>query len=70
MKKYFYFVAQFFKNGIKRTTCGIQESDDGYFNLVNAIDDISDKNNVKNVVITFWAETNSIMFGKFGGHKE
>lgn len=69
MKRYFYFVARFFKNGIEGMTNGVQESDDGYFDIVCAQDAISKQEDVKKVIITFWAETNSVMFGKFGGCK-
>lgn len=67
MKRYFYFVARFFKDGIERIANGFQESDDGNFDIISAQDTISKKEDVKDVVITFWAETNSVMYGKFGG---
>lgn len=69
MKRYFYFVARFFKNGIEGMVNGVQESNDGCFDIICAQDTISKRENVKTVIITFWAETNSVMFGKFGGHK-
>lgn len=69
MKRYFYFVARFFKNGREGMVDGVQESDDGSFDIVCAKDTISKREDVRKVVITFWAETNSVMFGKFGGHK-
>lgn len=65
MKRYFYFVAKFFKNGIEGIANGIQESDNGYFDIICAQDTIAKREDVKKVVVTFWAETNSVMFGKF-----
>lgn len=65
MKRYFYFVAKFFKNGIEDIASGIQESDNGYFDIICAQDAIAKREDVKTVVVTFWAETNSVMFGKF-----
>lgn len=71
MSKYFYFVASFFKNGIERICSDIQENDKGSFDFVEAATKISEKEDVevKKVVITFWAETNSIMMGKFNSAK-
>lgn len=69
MKRYFYYVARFFKNGREGMSNGIQENDDGYFDIIRAQDTISKQQDVKKVVITFWSETNSVMFGKFGGNK-
>ena len=65
MKRYFDFVAKFFKNGIEGIANGIQESDNGYFDIICALDTIAKREDVKTVVVTFWAETNSVMFGKF-----
>lgn len=65
MKRYFYFVAKFFKNGIEGIANGIQESDNGYFDISCAQDTIAKREDVKTVVVTSWAETNSVMFGKF-----
>lgn len=65
MKRYFYFVARFFKNGIEGMLDGVQESDDGSFDIISAKDTISKREDVRKVVITFWTETNSVMFGKF-----
>lgn len=64
MKRYFYFVAKFFKNGFEGIANGIQESDNGYFDIIRAQDAIAKREDVKTVVVTFWAETNSVMFGK------
>ena len=71
MRKCFYFVAKFFKNGIERICSDIQENDDGSFDFVEAARKISAKEDVdvKRVVITFWAETNSVMMGKFNSVK-
>lgn len=71
MSKYFYFVASFFKNGIERICSDIQENDKGSFDFVEAATKISEKEDVevKKVVITFWAETNSIMMGMFNSAK-
>lgn len=51
---------------------GIQKTDEGYFDVVNAAEHISKEKDVdvKNVIITFWAETNSVMYGKFNNLKE
>lgn len=65
MKRYFYLVAKFFKNGIEGIANGIQESDNGYFDFISVQDTIAKREDVKTVVVTFWAETNSVMFGKF-----
>lgn len=67
MNKFFYYVARFIKNGVMGIVNGIQETDEGYFDVVNAMKHVSKEKNVdiKYVVITFWAETNSVMFGKF-----
>lgn len=69
MKRYFYFVARFFKNGRMGVANGIQESDDGSFDIISAQDSISKQEDVRKAIVTFWAETNSVMFGKFGGNK-
>lgn len=36
MKKYYYFVAKYVKNGITRISTGTQETDEGYFDFVSA----------------------------------
>lgn len=41
MKRYFYFVAKFFKKGIEGIANGIQESDNGYFDIICAQDTIA-----------------------------
>ena len=67
MKRYFYFVARFIKQGIEGIRPGIQEVDNGCFDFVEAATKVSELEHVdvKKVVITFWAETNSVMMGKF-----
>ena len=72
MKKYFYFSARFIKNGRMAYSVGILESDEGYFDFVKASKDIAQGEgvDVKKVIITFWAETNSIMKDKFEALKE
>jgi hypothetical protein len=71
MKRYFYFVARFIKQGIEGIRPGIQEVDNGCFDFVDAATKVSEQENVdvKRVVITFWAETNSVMMGKFNSVK-
>ena len=56
MKKYFYFSARFIKNGRMWYTEGISETDEGYFDFVNAAKDIAQKEkvDVRNVTIVFW----------------
>lgn len=53
-------------------SAGILESDDGYFDFVKASKDIAQEEgvDVKNIIIVFWAETNSIMKDKFEALKE
>ena len=72
MKRYFYFSARFIKNGRMAYSVGILESDEGYFDFVKASKDIAQGEgvDVKKVIITFWAETNSIMKDKFEALKE
>lgn len=67
MKKYYYFVAKYVKNGITRTCTGTQETIEGYFDFVGAGNFIAHKYNVdyKNVIVTFWSEINSIMLDKY-----
>lgn len=72
MKRYFYFSARFIKNGRMRYSAGISEADDGYFDFVKTAKDIAQEEgvDVKNIIIVFWAETNSIMKDKFKTLKE
>lgn len=72
MKRYFYFSARFIKDGRIRYSVGISESDEGYFDFVKAAKDIAQEEgvDVKNVIIAFWTETNSIMKDKFKALKE
>lgn len=67
MKKYYYFVAKYVKNGITRKCTGTQETDEGYFDFVSAGNFIAQENDVdnKDVIVTFWSEINSIMFDKY-----
>ena len=67
MKKYYYFVAKYVKHGITRICTGTQETIDGYFNFVSAGNFIAQKHNVdsKDEIVTFWSESNSIMFDKY-----
>lgn len=67
MKKYYYFVAKYVKNGITRICTGTQETDEGYFDFVSAGNFIAQENDVdyKDVIVTFWSEINSIMFDKY-----
>ena len=55
-----------------RYSAGISESDDGYFDFVKTAKDIAQEEgvDVKNIIIVFWAETNSIMKDKFKALKE
>lgn len=72
MKRYFYFVARYFKLGRENCKAGIQETNEGYFDIVAAAKAISEQEEVdiKKVIISFWAETNSVMMGKFGGLRD
>ena len=67
MKKGYYFVAKYVKNGITRTCTGTQETIDGYFDFVSAGNFIAQKHNVdsKDVIVTFWSEINSVMLDKY-----
>ncbi len=69
MRKYFYFAARLIKRGVYAFTSGIFTTEKGYFDFVDAADMIAEQEeiDIKDVVITFWAETNSIMYGKFKG---
>ena len=55
-----------------RYSAGISESDDGYFDFVKTTKDIAQEEgvDVKNIIIVFWTETNSIMKDKFEALKE
>lgn len=55
MKRCYYFVAKYVKNGITRTCTGTQETIDGYFDFVSAGNFIAQKHNVdsKDVIVTF-----------------
>ena len=55
-----------------RYSAGISESDDGYFDFVKTAKDIAQEEgvDVKNIIIVFWTETNSIMKDKFKALKE
>lgn len=55
-----------------RYSAGISESDEGYFDFVKTAKDIAQEEgvDVKNVIIVFWTETNSIMKDKFKALKE
>ena len=72
MKRYFYFSARFIKDGRMRYSAGISESDEEYFDFVKTAKDIAQEEgvDVKNVIIAFWTETNSIMKDKFEALKE
>lgn len=67
MKRYFYFAARLVKKGVSGITKGMFETTEGYFDFVDAADMVAKKEGVdiKDVVITFWSETNSVMYGKF-----
>ena len=67
MKRYFYFAARFSKHGVTGFSAGIQETSDGCFDFINAAKFISEKENAdfNKIVITFWAETNSVMMDRF-----
>ena len=67
MKKCFYFVAKYVKNGITRICSCTQETTEGYFDFVRAGNFVAQDHNVdfKDVIITFWSETNSIMLYKY-----
>ena len=66
MKRYFYFVARYTKNGkICMKSC-IQGTNDGYFDFDSAAKHIAQTYEIdfKEVIITFWSETNSKMLEK------
>ena len=67
MKKGYYFVAKYVKNGITRICTGTQETIEGYFNFVSAGNFIAKEHNVdfKDVIVTFWSEINSVMLDKY-----
>lgn len=72
MKRYFYFSARFIKDRRMGYSVGILESDDEYFDFVEAAKAIAQEEgvDVKKVTIVFWTETNSIMMDKFKALKE
>ena len=72
MKKGYYFVAKYVKNGITRICTGTQETIDGYFDFVSAGNFIAQKHNVdsKDVIVTFWSEINSVMLDKYKSIRE
>lgn len=72
MKRCFYFVARFIRQGLQNVTAGVQETNEGYFDFVKAAKAVSEEEHVdiKKVVVTFWVETNSVMMGKFNSLKE
>lgn len=67
MKRYFYFVARFIRRGVSCFSAGVQENHRGFFDFVEAAKFVSKKEDVddKEVIITFWSDTNSVMMGKF-----
>lgn len=67
MKKGYYFVAKYVKNGIIRICTGTQETIEGYFDFVSAGNFIAKEHNVdlKDVIVTFWSEINSVMLDKY-----
>lgn len=67
MKKCYYFVAKYVKNGITCTGTGTQETIEGYFDFVSARNFIAQNHNIdyKDVIVTFWSEINSIMLDKY-----
>ena len=72
MKRYFYFSARFIKDRRMGYSVGISESDDGYFDFVEAAKAIAQEEgvDVKKVTLVFWTEINSIMMDKFKALKE
>lgn len=67
MKKGYYFVAKYVKNGITRICTGTQETIEGYFDFVSAGNFIAKEHNVdfKDVIVTFLSEINSVMLDKY-----
>lgn len=67
MKKCYYFVGKYVKNGITRMCTGTQETIEGYFDFVSAGNFIAQEEDVdyKDVIVTFWSEINSIMLDKY-----
>lgn len=67
MKKCYYFVAKYVKNGITCACTGTQETIEGYFDFVSAGNFIAQNHNIdyKDVIVTFWSEINSIMLDKY-----
>lgn len=67
MKKCYYFVGKYVKNGITRMFTGTQETIEGYFDFVSAGNYIAQEKDVdyKDVIVTFWSEINSIMLDKY-----
>ena len=50
-----------------RYSAGISESDEGYFDFVKTAKDIAQEEGVdlKDVIVTFWSEINSVMLDKY-----
>ena len=67
MKKCYYFVGKYVKNGITRMFTGTQETIEGYFDFVGAGNYIAQEKDVdyKDVIVTFWSEINSTMLDKY-----
>lgn len=67
MKRYFYFAASLVKKGVCVFANGMFETNEGYFDFIHAANVLAKQEdvNIKDVVITYWAETNSVMYGKF-----
>lgn len=67
MKKCYYFVGKYVKNGITRMCTGTQETIEGYLDFVSAGNFIAQEKDVdyKDVIVTFWSEINSIMLDKY-----
>lgn len=67
MKKCYYYVAMIVKHGITRTCSGMQETTEGYFDYISAGNFIAQENDVdiKDVIVTFWSEVNSVMLDKY-----
>lgn len=67
MKRVFYWVANFVKGGRVYGKNGVSEFE-GEFDFVEVSEELAKENGIpsKDVIVTFWAETNSVMMGKFG----
>lgn len=67
MKRAFYWVARLVKGGKVFDKNGVSEFE-GEFDFVEVSDELAKENGIpsKDVIVTFWAETNSVMMGKFG----